>query len=65
MAVDEEGNATRGVDVDKLAKVLNKSVDDAGSALPPEQRAAYQAARDSVTKARRSAENVEGQLRIG
>jgi hypothetical protein len=56
---------TENINVDKLTKLLNKSADEAGRTLPPEQRAAYEAARDSVVSARRSAENVEGQLRIG
>jgi hypothetical protein len=65
MAVGKKGESTEAVDVKKLAKAVNKSADEAGSALPPEPRAAYRAARDSVVRARRSAENVEGQLRIG
>jgi hypothetical protein len=65
MAVGKKGENTKAVDVKKLAKAVNKSADKAGSALPVEQRVAYRAARDSVVRARRSAENVEGQLRIG
>jgi hypothetical protein len=65
MTVGKKSESTEAVDVKKLAKVVNKSADEAGRALPPEQRAAYKAARDSVVRARRSAENVEGQLRIG
>jgi hypothetical protein len=65
MTAGKKGEQREPVDVAKLAKVLNKSADDAGGALPAAERAAYQAARESVVKARRSAENVEGQLRIG
>ncbi len=60
-----QSSKTGELDIQKLAKAVNKNAEDAGSGLPPEQRAAYRAARDSVVKARRSAENVEGQLRIG
>jgi hypothetical protein len=65
MTVGKKVKDTETVDLRKLAKAVNKSADDAGSELPAEQRAAYRAARDSVVKARRSAENIEGQLRIG
>lgn len=65
MAIDKKVKDTETVKLDKLAKVVNKSADKAGSKLPREQRDAYRAARDSVVSARRSAENVEGQLRIG
>jgi hypothetical protein len=65
MAVGKKSESIEAVDVKKLAKMVNRSADDAGSTLPPEERAAYREARDSVVRARRSAENVEGQLRIG
>ncbi len=65
MAVGKKAKNTEAIDLKEFANVLNKSADEAGGALPAEQRAAYEAARDSVVKARRSAENIEGQLRIG
>jgi hypothetical protein len=65
MATSKKTGTTQSVDLKKLARVLNKSADEAGKTLPQEQRVAYRAARDSVVRARRSAENVEGQLRIG
>jgi hypothetical protein len=65
MAVGKKVKITETVDLSKLAKAVNKSADEAGRSLPREQREAYRDARDSVVKARRSAENVEGQLRIG
>lgn len=65
MAIGRKVKDTAAIDVEKLVKAVNKSADEAGCAPPAEQRAAYQEARDSVVKARRSAENVEGQLRIG
>jgi len=55
----------KDAELKKLAQVVNKSADEAGRSLPREQRDAYRASRESVVKARRSAENVEGQLRIG
>jgi len=65
MSVGKKVEQAEPMDLDALAKALNKSADDAGEALPADERAAYQDARDSVIRARRSAENVEGQLRIG
>lgn len=65
MTVGKKGQQTKAVDLKKLAKAVNMSADDAGSELPAEERAAYRAARESVVNARRSAENVEGRLRIG
>jgi hypothetical protein len=65
MAVGKKVDSTGTVELKELAEVVNKSADEAGAGLPPEQRAAYRAARESVVNARRSAENVEGQLRIG
>ena len=65
MSVGKKAGKGEPMDLQELAKALNKSADDAGKALPVDERAAYEAARDSVIRARRSAENVEGQLRIG
>ena len=65
MSVGKKAEHTAPMDLEKFAKAINKSADDAGKALPAGERAAYQTARESVIKARRSAENVEGQLRIG
>lgn len=65
MAVGKKVKTTETVDIKKLGRATNKSADEAGGGLPAEQRAAYRAARESVVKARRSAETVEGQLRVG
>ncbi len=65
MAVGRKAKDTETLDLEKLTAAVNKSADDAGRGLPAEQRDAYRAARESVVQARRSAETVEGQLRIG
>jgi hypothetical protein len=52
-------------ELDGLARALNKSVDELAEALPEDERAAYRAARDSVIRARRSAEAIEGQHMLG
>jgi hypothetical protein len=65
MAIGKKVKSTKTADLKKLGRAVNKSADEAGRGLPVEQRDAYRAARDSVVAARRSAETVEGQLRIG
>jgi hypothetical protein len=65
IATGKKSEGEGQVNLKKLTKTVNKSADEAGSRLPSEQRAAYRAARESVVRARRAAENNEGQLRIG
>lgn len=65
MASGKEAKTTPSIDLKKLTAVLHKSADDAGSNVPEEERAAYLASRASVVQARRCADTVEGQLRIG
>lgn len=60
-----DASSAQSLDVKKLTDALHKSADDAGASLSPEEREAYRASKDSVVRARRAAETVEGQLRIG
>lgn len=53
------------VDLDALASIAGRSVEEALKALPEDEQRAYLEAQRSVVEARRSAERVEGQIMIG